>query len=421
MGMSEPISATIGGQRETARPALASAAEPARSLYVHVPFCFHKCHYCDFYSFVDSQDRQEAFTRALVRELETLAPFAGPLETIFVGGGTPTLLRPALWRDVLATLDRSFDLSIIRAGRGEFTVECNPETATAELFETLVAGGVDRVSVGAQSFDPRHLRTLERWHDPASVARALGIAASAGIERRSVDLIFAIPGQTLGEWERDLETALSLEPGVGHLSCYALTYEPNTAMTKRLSRGEFDAADEDLEASMYERTHEILSEAGLERYEVSNWARPGAGGGASRHNLAYWRGESWLAAGPSASGHARSGAGGWRWKNVPRLTDWMAGAGASGWSPVVDLEAPDARRALAERLMLGLRIAEGVDEANALADAGALGRREALESAIERQRRAGLVLRRGGRVIVSESGWLHADAAASVLMASLED
>jgi len=420
MDRSETISATIGGQRPTAQDALASRHTPARSLYLHVPFCFHKCHYCDFYSIVDTGDRHEAFVRTLVRELEALAPFAtAPIETIFVGGGTPTLLAPAHWSELLGHMHRLFDLAPIRAGSGEFTIECNPETATPELFDVLVAGGVNRVSIGAQSFNETHLKTLERWHDPASVPKALAIAAAAGVERRSVDLIYAIPGQTLAEWDEDLDRALALDPGVGHVSAYALTYEPNTAMTMRMRLGDFEAIDEDLEASMFERTTERLSGAGFERYEVSNYARPDASGGPARHNLAYWRGGSWLAAGPSASGHVRTEQGGWRWKNAPRLTDWQRGVEATGFSPVDDLEPPDPARALAETIMLGLRLSEGLDATALDAEAARLGAGEAFAEAEERERRAGRLARRGGRLELTESGWLHADAVAAELMASL--
>lgn len=285
---------------------------------------------------------------------------------------------------------------------------------TAELARTLAAGGVNRVSMGAQSFEPRHLKTLERWHDPASVARALSIVADAGIRRRSIDLIYAIPGQTLDDWRRDLETALSLDPGVEHLSCYALTYEPNTAMTKRLELGRFVRTDEDLEADMFETTVSTLRAAGLDRYEVSNFARPGA---ECAHNMAYWRQESWLAAGPSASAHLRMrdpALGGWRWKNLPRLTDWMEGVnGNSGLPPVVDLEPPDPVRARAERVMTGLRLREGI-EASIVRTCPEGG------SAIVREIGAGWLVERDGRLTLTDAGFLFADGVASRLMQAVQ-
>jgi oxygen-independent coproporphyrinogen-3 oxidase len=353
-----PISLPVqtGPTRPSAREVLGRLPEPpppVERLYIHVPFCFHKCHYCDFYSLVDTRDRQPAFVKRLTDELAAQAPLAGPLKSIFVGGGTPSLLAPHLWRALLATLAERFDLGPIRAGMGEFTVECNPETVTPQLMDVFAAGGVNRVSVGAQSFNPAHLKTLERWHDPANVSRAVEMARAAGIGRQSVDLIFAIPGQTLDEWQTDLATALAL--GTEHISAYALTFEPGTAMTARLARGEFPKADEDIEADMFEATLATLRAAGLDRYEVSNFARPGA---ECAHNLGYWRQEQWLAAGPAASGHV----GGARWKNVPRLDDYLEQSDA-GFAPVMDIEMPDARRALVERIMTGLRLREGVNGA----------------------------------------------------------
>ena len=381
------------------------------SLYLHVPFCFHKCHYCDFYSIVDSRDRQKAFTDRLIGELGALAPFAArPLRTIFVGGGTPSLLRIELWESLLRGLDEYYDLSEIRTGRGEFTVECNPETVTAELMGTLRTGGVDRVSVGAQSFDPGHLKTLERWHEPANVARAFDLARAAGIERTSLDLIFAIPGQTLDAWRRDVGEALRL--GVTHMSCYGLTYEPNTAMTKRLRRGKIVRADEDLEADMYEAAVDALSEAGMRRYEVSNFARPGQ---ESLHNLAYWRSEQWLGAGPSASGHAA----GWRWKNIASLNGYLSGDDG-GFARAVDVEAPDSIRALVERVMMGIRLREGLDRASALDEAervcGAEAS-EALGSAAAALMREGVLAPDAARLRLTDRGFLLADLAARRLTA----
>lgn len=397
---------------------------PVRSLYIHVPFCAHKCHYCDFYSFVDTRDQQSAFVDRLTAEIERLAPFAAgaPLRTVFVGGGTPSLLRADLWRRLLGRMADLFDLSWMRGAagappRGEFTVECNPESATPELLGVLAAGGVNRVSVGAQSFDPRHLRTLERTHDPANVARALDAARAAGVARVSADLIFGIPGQSLDDWDRDLRTALAL--GTTHLSCYALTYEANTPMTARLKRGEFAAADEDLEAEIFAHTVRVLRGAGLERYEVSNFARPGH---ESLHNLAYWRQEQWLAAGPSASGHVWAGptlrAGSWRWKNVARLGDYLA-APVGAWPPVADVETPDPARLVRERIMMGLRIAEGFDAAALLADAEAAspGTAERLQRAARGFVQRGLMPADGARWRLTDEGFLVCDHVAAGLMA----
>ena len=399
--------------------------EPVRSLYIHVPFCSHKCHYCDFYSFVDTRDQQGAFVERLIEELELLAPHAAgaPLRTIFVGGGTPSLLEAGLWKRVLERLGALFDLSWMggarhgeEVARGEFTVECNPESATGELMRVLEAGGVNRVSVGAQSFEARHLKTLERTHNPENVPRAMEAARGAGIARVSVDLIFGVPGQTLEEWERDVERALAL--GTTHVSCYALTYEANTPMTARMKRGEFAAMDEDVETAMFERTVEMLRGAGLARYEVSNFARAGH---ESAHNLAYWRQEQWLAAGPSASGHAwagmslGSGRGSWRWKNVGRLGDYLA---KRGRSPVTDVERPDAARLVRERIMTGLRIAEGLDGAAVMGDAevAAPGAGAKVEAGVKRFEEEGLMAAKEGRWVLTDAGFLLADYVAAELM-----
>jgi len=400
---------TVERQRATARDALKPVQSQISSLYIHVPFCFHKCHYCDFYSFVDSRDRQEDFLQALLTELRALAPAARALKTIFVGGGTPSLLRPDLWDRLLRELSSLFDLS----EKPEFTVECNPETVTAELAAVLAAGGVNRVSVGAQSFHMKHLKTLERWHDPVNVERSLAHARDAGIARRSVDLIFGIPGQSLDEWQSDLETALGLLGGEGveHLSCYALTYELGTAMTKKVELGRVAPIDEDIEVDMQLLTWDLLTSRGFDRYEVSNFARPGA---ECRHNMAYWRQEQWLAAGPSASGHAA----GHRWKNIPRLTDWMRSIErCGGWSEVVDLEAPDSGRALAEWIMTGLRLREGLDLEELTGRAEALGVGPAMVRAIERNVSTGaLEISEAGRLRLLGRGWLFADGIASDLM-----
>ena len=385
-----------------------------RSLYLHVPFCSHKCHYCDFYSLVDTQDRQEAFVERLIRELHGLSPFAaqGPLRTVFVGGGTPSLLRMDLWERLLETVADRFDLSEIQQGRGEFTVECNPESVTPELLEALRAGGVDRISMGAQSFHASHLKTLERLHNPATVRPAIQMARDAGFDRLSVDLIFGVPGQTLDEWRSDLDSALAL--GTEHLSCYNLTYEKGTAMTARLNRGEFSPADEDVEVDMYELTVEHLAAAGLRRYEISNYSKPGC---ESRHNLAYWRQEEWLAAGPSASGHVA----GWRWKNVARLDDYLR-ASPDGLPEVADAEAPDAARATRERMWTGLRLWEGLDAVSTLEEVRTFDPRaaERLRAAANKARDQGVLDEMDGRWVLNKRGMLVADSIVVDFMAALD-
>lgn len=377
-----------------------------RSLYAHIPFCFHKCHYCDFYSIVDSRERQAPFTDRLSREIETLGAWtAAPLRTIFIGGGTPTLLAFDHWQRLLERLHESFTC----ADQLEFTVECNPETPSPALFDVLVSGGVNRLSIGAQSFNPAHLHTLERWHDPDSVARAVSMARGAGIDNLSLDLIHGIPGQSLEDWLDDLDHALDLEPA--HLSCYCLTYEPGTALTKRRDLGRIVPAHDDLTTDMQLACLDRLRSAGFERYEVSNYARPGH---ECRHNLAYWRQEDWLAAGPSASAHVA----GHRWKNVPHLDHYLS----SAVTPVIDHEPPDARRALIERLMTGCRIAEGIDARAALDHARALDEtaQRRLQCAADDAGARGWLHIDDDRWRPTDQGFLFADALAIAFMRALD-
>jgi oxygen-independent coproporphyrinogen-3 oxidase len=362
--------------------------------YVHVPFCFHKCHYCDFYSVVDTRSRQQAFVDRLIEEFEVCSRYLpGPFQTVFVGGGTPTLLEARHWRRLLDAMNDDLP----RQRDAEFTIEANPETVTEELAETLAAGGVNRVSIGSQSFHVNHLKTLERWHDPANVDRAVQVFRAAGIENINLDLIFAIPDQTLDDWLDDLDRAIALEPA--HLSCYGLTYEPNTLMTARLAAGEFHRADEDLESNMYQATIDRLAAAGFEHYEISNWSRPGQ---RCRHNMMYWTNGDWWPYGPSAAGHVN----GVRWKNVRRLDAYLHGRPLA---PIADVEQLDAARAAGELLMLGLRLVDGipVDEMRALIDRtdDAAGR---LES-IDRATAAGLLQVANGRASLTRAGLLLAD------------
>ena len=372
------------------------AKNTVSSIYLHVPFCFHKCHYCDFYSIVDSRDRQGIFTARLIDELAAASAMVdfSSVNTIFIGGGTPTLLAVEYWQQLLAATAQHLPASPKR----EFTVEANPETVTAELAGTLAGGGVNRVSIGAQSFNTSHLKTLERWHDPANVSRSVELFRDAGIDAVNLDLIFAIPGQTLDDWLVDLDAALALEPT--HLSCYGLTYEPNTPMTSKMRKGRFQPADQELEAAMYEATIARLADEGYEHYEISAWARPGS---RCRHNLAYWTNANWWPLGPSASGHVS----GTRWKNAARLGTYLE---SHGLSPIVDIEQADDDTRVGETLMLALRLIDGI----ALADLEpllALGSRgEARRAAIDQHRAAGLLEQTGSRLRLAPQGLLLADS-----------
>ncbi|MEM7576231.1 MAG: radical SAM family heme chaperone HemW [Planctomycetota bacterium] len=368
LGKPENTVANHPGQHFAARPV---AAANVHGLYLHLPFCFHKCHYCDFFSVVthrdpddEGHDPQTRFTDALLAELDHWstghahigtpddrdAPTLAPLKptTLFVGGGTPTYLRPELWTRILDALHSHQTLKRVT----EFTVEANPETVTPELMRQLAEGGVNRVSIGAQSFDRASLKALERWHDPDNVPRAVDACRTAGITNVSLDLIFGIPGQTLAMLDRDLDRLLALNPQ--HLSIYGLTYEPQTALTARLRVGKITPVHEDTERAMYDRVMIRLDDAGYDHYELSNWCRRDPEDDLRcAHNLHYWHNRHWLGLGPGAASHIA----GRRWRNQPNLPAYLD---ASPTPPRVDEEYLPTNQRLGEQLMLGLRLAQGV-------------------------------------------------------------
>lgn len=284
---------------------------PIRSLYVHVPFCAQKCSYCAFFSESSSGDLINRYTSALIREFEILSPQLRP-DTIFFGGGTPSLLNLRQWTEVLEAMDRCKLL-----GAAEFTVECNPATISLEKARLLRQHGVNRISMGVQSLDETLLDRLGRVHSREMVFKSFDILRAAGFENINLDLMFAIPGQTREIWERTLAEAVAF--GSEHLSSYEVIYEEDTALYSQLQAGEFDL-DEDLACTMYELLVERAATAGFIQYEVANFARhhsaPGKGqivvpSQACRHNLNYWRGGEFLGAGPSATSYV----GGVRTKN----------------------------------------------------------------------------------------------------------
>lgn len=317
------------------------------ALYVHVPFCFHKCHYCDFYSITrQTPERMEKFVDLLLAEADLWKGHRPKPSTVFFGGGTPSLLPIDAMRRLIEGLRQRFDLSTV----DEWTIEVNPATADAEYLKMLHSLGVDRLSFGAQSFDLAELKTLERHHVPADVERSILLAREAGFERLNLDLIYAIPGQTMDSWQRTLNAALAL--GTSHLSCYGLTFEPNTVMTVRKRLGQIIPAEDEVELAMLHATRKRLSAAGLTAYEISNYSIPGQ---ECRHNLAYWTGKNYIGLGPSAASHVE----GHRFKNRQHLGDWES-AVPGGRLPVVEHEVVSPEDRVAERVMLELRLARGV-------------------------------------------------------------
>jgi oxygen-independent coproporphyrinogen-3 oxidase len=268
------------------------------SLYCHIPFCRHRCAYCDFNTYARMEERIPAYTAALCAEIDQVSSAAGDrlaAHTVFFGGGTPSLLSAAQVGGILGALRAGFDLD----AAAEITLEANPGTVTPEWLRGVNALGVNRLSLGMQSADRGELRFLERQHGPREVEQAVGWAREAGIANLSLDLIFGLPGQRLASWEASLRSALALDPE--HLSLYSLTIEEGTPLHRRVERGLVNEPDNDTAADMYEAAMATLESAGYQQYEISNWAKPGR---ECRHNLQYWLNRPYLGFGAGAHGFA---------------------------------------------------------------------------------------------------------------------
>jgi oxygen-independent coproporphyrinogen-3 oxidase len=314
---------------------------------VHVPFCATRCGYCDFNTYTAGElggatgpDGWAEAARAEVR-LAASTLDAGPLQTVFVGGGTPTLIDPPLLASVLGDVRDAFGVA------AEVTVEANPETITPRLLDALLAMGVNRISLGMQSAVPHVLLALDRVHTPGRPVEAARLARAAGFEQVSLDLIYGGPGETDDDWRRSVETALTAEPT--HVSAYALVVEDGTALARKVARGEAPAPDDDVLAGRYEVADALLSAAGLPWYEVSNWGEP------CRHNLGYWRSYDWWGIGPGAHSHVA----GTRWWNVRHPAAYAA-ALAERRQPAQAREVLTADERRAERILLQVRLAEGL-------------------------------------------------------------
>src|SRR5579872_6731403 len=279
-----------------------SSIEPIPSLYVHVPFCAHKCEYCAFYSEASDGEVINRYVQSLLRELELVAADLRP-RTIFFGGGTPSLLTLRQWEQILQAMER-----LNLTGAAEWTVECNPATVSLDKAKLLRDHGVSRISMGVQSLNEALLDRLGRIHSREMVFKSFDILRAAGFDNVNLDLMFAIPGQTMAVWRETLREALAM--GSEHLSSYEVIYEEDTPLYAQLKAGEFDA-DEDLACDMYEELIAQAAQAGFQQYEIANFARhssPIAGDIPSRacsHNVNYWRGGSFYGLGPSATGCVR--------------------------------------------------------------------------------------------------------------------
>ena len=387
-----------------ALPPLAPAPGGAFGLYLHVPFCAARCGYCDFNTYTPGElaaaggdtpagNTPAGWLEALRRELELAAgrlDAAGGvpvLDTVFVGGGTPSLLGGAGLADVLAAVRTHFVL----AGDAEVTTEANPESTSPAFFAALRAAGYTRVSLGMQSVAPHVLRLLDRVHSPGRAPAAALEARAAGFAHVNLDLIYGTPGETDDDLARSIDAVLAAD--VDHVSAYALVVEDGTALARRVRRGEMPAVDDDVLADRYELLDARLTAAGLDWYEVSNWSRPG---GECRHNLGYWNGGQWWGAGPGAHSHV----GALRWWNVKHPNGY-AEALASGAAPVAGFEELGETDRHVEQVLLRIRLRDGLPVAvlhpaeRRRADAAVAG---------------GLLRLVGQRLVLTDAGRLLADA-----------
>ncbi|MCW5940039.1 MAG: radical SAM family heme chaperone HemW [Fimbriimonadaceae bacterium] len=322
------------------------------AVYVHTPFCPSKCGYCDFNSYAMSGGIVDRTVQAMLAEIHR-SPWRGrPAKTVFFGGGTPTFLSPGQLTGLLKAV-----LEVHPPIPGaEVTSEANPGTVDAEKFDAMVEAGFNRLSLGAQSFDTGDLHRLGRIHEATDVAKAVAAARRAGFRSLNIDLMFALPGQSMRGWRTNLELALGLAPD--HLSLYCLTIEPNTRFYRHHLRGALELPSEETQVAMYDLAVQRCQEAGLDHYEISNFARPGH---ESRHNLCYWRAEEYLAYGPGAVGCFGSGDDQRTRYTNTKHPERYAEAVESGLRLWCDEEAVDGHTRRTEAVMLGLRLSEGLD------------------------------------------------------------
>ena len=376
--------------------ALATLGERGFGVYVHVPFCRVRCGYCDFNTYTATElgggASLAAYADTAIRELDLLSGVLGrtpTAESVFFGGGTPTLLPSADLVKVLGAVRDRFGL----VPDAEVTTEANPDSVTPESLATLRDGGVNRISFGMQSAVPSVLAVLDRTHDPERVPQAVAWARRAGFDQISMDLIYGTPGETLDDWRRSLDAALACEPD--HVSAYSLIVEEGTALARQVRSGVLPMPDEDDLADKYALADEVLGGAGLGWYEVSNWARDDAA--RCRHNELYWTSQNWLGIGPGAHAHV----GGVRWWNVKHPTAYAARL-SSGQSPAHAREVLDAETQLVERVLLEVRLRDGLP----LDLLDAVGGRARADKVVA----DGLGVIEDGRLVLTLRGRLLADA-----------
>jgi putative oxygen-independent coproporphyrinogen III oxidase len=370
------------------------AVTPGRpfGIYIHVPFCATRCGYCDFNTYTPTElggANPTGWLEALRAELSLAAWRLGSpqVQTVFVGGGTPSMLGG----DGLAAVLDAIRADFVLAGDAEVTTEANPESTSPAFFEQLRTAGFTRLSLGMQSASPHVLKVLDRVHSPGRALDAAREAGAAGFDHVNLDLIYGTPGETDDDLLRSVDAAI--DAGVDHVSGYALVVEDGTALARRVRRGEIAAPDNDVLAQRYELLDARLSAAGLDWYEVSNWSRPA---GECLHNVGYWNGGEWWGAGPGAHGYV----GTTRWWNVKHPNAYAQSL-TDGLLPVADFEQLDASTTHIEDVMLRLRLRDGLPVA--VLDGGERARADTAVA-------DGLVALRGDRLVLTDRGRLLADA-----------
>ena len=370
------------------------AAQTDLGLYVHIPFCLRKCPYCAFYSEPMAAHDPRPLIAALLAELAMLAPVE-PVRTMYLGGGSPTCLPVELLCGLI-------DAMVARVGRPEeLTVECNPAQADATLFQSLRRCGVNRLSIGAQSFHPAELETLGRPHSPEAITKAVADARTAGFDNIGLDVIFGIPGSTVETFSQSLDAAVALAPN--HLSAYSLTWEDGTPLTRALAEGQVQAVTEDDERAMYRRLCRTLAAAGYAQYEISNFAQPGC---ECRHNLRYWHNRPVLGIGPAASGWYRTQ----RSTNIADIRRYIQRIRQKQWA-YETIEQPTPAQIASETAILGLRLTDGID-LPAFHRATGCDATVLFADAIAAHRRAGLLETTPTRLRLTEKGRSFADTVA---------
>src|SRR6266576_3590192 len=370
--------------------AAAHNSDAVRHLYVHFPFCARICPYCAFYKTRGNSADFAAFCDALAIEAKDVAKrIPLKLETIFWGGGTPTVLSTDQLASLLRLFAQTFDLRRV----SEWTIEANPGSVSAKKAAVLRHGGITRISLGTQSWEDDLLYLLGREHNARQAEESFRIFREAGFENIGIDLMFALPGQTEAQWRASLERTIVLEPE--HISTYCLTYEEDTEFLARFERGEFHAED-DTEARFFQIAMSMLETAGYQHYEISTYARPGF---YSRHNEAYWRGADYIGLGPSAFSTRRNE----RWQNIPDHREYARRL-LGGQSPTASIERLTRAMKRAEQIALGLRSRHGIP-----ADLVAASNANDLVQ-------AGIVAYRNGRVVLTHAGKLVADSVAEELL-----